>query len=246
MSEAGLRPLIHLGRRPVSGAIEIGGSDARHIGGALRMRAGDRLEAAFDDGTVSLLEIAVVERHRVQAVVVGEVQQDREPERAVTVALALLKGTKLDDLIPSLVELGVGRVVLVEAQRSVQRLDRGVARKLDRWERVVREAAQLSRRPRLPRVEGPHSLHDALSAAEGLKVLLHERASDAPLLWDALEGVEGPVSLFIGPEGGWTDEEVELARGAGAVVAYLGSRILRAQTAAVAAVALALAAAGDM
>ncbi|MHB8572555.1 MAG: RsmE family RNA methyltransferase [Candidatus Dormibacteria bacterium] len=244
--EPGRRPLLYLDEVP-AGPFSLGRDHARHFGLALRLRAGDRVEAALPDGRVKLLELVRVDRSGVVVLAIGDVEQEREAARPVIVALGLLKSGKFDDLLPQLVELGAVRVIPVEAARSVQRLaGREIDRRLERWRAVAREAAMLARRPLVPAIEPPGSLRAALgSCSDATRLFLWEEGSHPPLS-ELVPGSAGAVALFIGPEGGWDESEAGLATAEGAQLASLGPRILRVETAAVAAVAVVRAADRDM
>jgi 16S rRNA (uracil1498-N3)-methyltransferase len=136
-------------------------------------------------------------------------------------------------------ELGVATIVPVAASRSEKALLAAFGKRLDRWEKILVEASQQSRRVRVPAISSPLPLREAFNEAYplGAKVILSER-SNAPALRDVLSAVTvSQATLAIGPEGGWTDEELTSAGAAGFQEASLGKLILRTETAVVAALA---------
>ncbi len=156
----------------------------------------------------------------------SEVMRSPAPTPAVTVGFALTKGERPEWVVQKLTEVGVDRIVVLAAARSVVRLDDEVTdRRLERWRRVARTAAMQSRRTRLPMVEGLVPLGDAV-AAMGPTAALAEPGGDAPSLHRP--------AVLVGPEGGWSQEEL----GSGAPTVALGANVLRAETAAVAAAVL--------
>lgn len=215
--------------------------DAHHAVRSLRLRPGDRFTSSDGRGAVATCRITRAERLLVE----GEVlERAVEPTLRpwVTVLLAPPKGERLAWAIQKMTETGVDAVVLVDAPRSVRRLEGGRgARAVERLRTVAREAAKQSRRRTIPEVEGPVAWTDALAAAiaDGPAVVLWEgaRAGLAPILPPEPER----LALVIGPEGGIPEEDARAAEEAGAVLASLGPNVLRTETAAVVALAVALA-----
>ena len=156
-----------------------------------------------------------------------------EPDVVIHLFLGLLKGDHLDYVLEKGTELGVGHFRPMLTARCVAR-DPGEA-KLERWERIVKEAAEQSGRGRLPTVHGPVAFEEACRQAEGVGLIPWEEAKDGGLRSALTEGVE-KVSLYIGPEGGFEVSEIETAQRSGLKVVTLGRRILRADTASLASV----------
>jgi 16S rRNA (uracil1498-N3)-methyltransferase len=161
-----------------------------------------------------------------------------EPRHRLTVWQALLRGDHLEPVIRHGTEIGISRFALFVSERCVARqLSAG---RLERLRSVAREAAEQSERGIVPEVAAPVSFAEALDAAESPSVMLYERASA-----QRLSGLEVPASLLIGPEGGFSPDEVAAAERRGLMAAGLGPRILRSETVAVAAAAVVLSRAGD-
>jgi 16S rRNA (uracil1498-N3)-methyltransferase len=164
---------------------------------------------------------------------------DREPARALTMAVSLPEGGRADALVGALAELGVARLVPLTCARTPKGRDLMAARRADRWLRLCREAAKVNGRCRLLEISGPKPLDRVLEGAEAAVML--DPDPRAPVL-PALLDDSGPLPwLVVGPEGGFTEVEVERAAAAGARRARLGAVALRTATAAVAAAAVALA-----
>ncbi len=156
----------------------------------------------------------------------------------VHLLMALFKFDHLEWGIEKATELGVTRIVPVVARRTEKHLAQAAAKRVERWRRIALESAKQSRRMDVPEIADPMLLKDALAAeSAAVKFLLAETEQENSLL-SAVHGVEGEIALAIGPEGGWTAEEMKLFSDAGWKHVTLGARILRAETAAVAALAV--------
>lgn len=169
------------------------------------------------------------------------------PTTSIEVVHGLPKGRKLDEVVRVLTELGVTRIVPVGASRSVARLEGPRRRRAgERWRAVARSAVEQSRRPWLPTVEDPAEV-EAVPAGDGHTLVLVAHP-DSPIgLAAALaDGCPARVVLAVGPEGGWTDEEVAGFTALGGVAVHLGPTVLRTEHAATVAVAVVAAAAGRM
>jgi 16S rRNA (uracil1498-N3)-methyltransferase len=211
--------------REAGGAVSLAGADARHLARSLRARPGEMI-AVIDPqrAVVMSVRLVSVSPELVTGVVEGEREHRPEPAVAVTVALAMLPASALDEALTRCTELGAAGFVLVEAERSVARGARP-----ERWATVCRAAALLAGRLRVPEVQGPAGFAEALAACPR-PVLLDREATGR------LGPLSGPASLFVGPEGGWSPDEV----GQAPATCSLGPRNLRAENAAAAAVAIAL------
>jgi len=165
-----------------------------------------------------------------------------ELDRRLHVAVAVLKGEKLDWVVQKLTELGARQITLLHTERTIVAAgeERWVKR-LERYQRIAREATEQSGRVRVPDVAGPLSLAAVLNAEAATLRLFLDPLSRQPLL-KALAPCPAQLTLLIGPEGGFTEAEAQAARDAGAVPTSLGPRVLRAETAALAAATLAAAA----
>lgn len=194
--------------------------DRRHLERALRLRDGESLTVSDGRGGVRTVRF----RRGGALDVAGDVTRVPSPSPAITVALSVPKGDRLEWAVQKLTEVGVDRIVLLQTARSVVRWepdDERVARRVARVARVAREAAMQSHRTWLPAVEGPAEF--APIAALPGACLAGAGAGIGPSL--------GRPTVLVGPEGGWTDEE----RGAGLPAVALGPHVLRSETAAVAA-----------
>lgn len=232
-------------------------SESAHALRVLRLRTGDQARVFDGSGREFLAELLDPEAPNKPARVrlLEEVEPAGESPLDLTAALALPKKDALDLVLAKAVELGARRVALFPSDRSVAKLDAKSARsKEERWNAKLIEAAKQCERARAPEIDifaGMEALAQDLAARDAAVFFLAERREGLPGLASAL-AVEGdrqparPVVVVIGPEGGWTEPEMEFAQSAGWTFATLGPRILRAETAAVAAMAVAQSVLGDL
>jgi len=216
------------------------GDAAHHLGRVLRAEPGQLYELS-DGNRVWLARVEEVKRDCVGFSLVEQLPADR-PALQTTLLLSIVKFDAFEFALEKATELGVGTIVPLAAARSEKALLAGASKRAERWKRILVEASQQSRRLRIPEL-APLTKPDAVFPArsERLKVFLSERA-DAPPLRKILEGdgATGPaaaVALAIGPEGGWTDLELECGRKQAFCEASLGRLILRTETAVIAALA---------
>ncbi len=212
------------------------GDAAHHLGRVLRAQPGQLYELS-DGERVRLGRIESVERDRVEFSLLEELPSC-QPSLNVTLLLAVVKFDAFEWALEKATELGVSAIVPLAAARSEKALLAAATKRAVRWRKILLEASQQSRRVRLPvlgELAGPEKAFASLN--NGLRLMLSERA-DAPPLRRVLAGEQATrVTLAIGPEGGWTGEEVKMAAAAGFREVSLGHLILRAETAVIAALA---------
>jgi 16S rRNA (uracil1498-N3)-methyltransferase len=162
----------------------------------------------------------------------------RGPSPEITLLQCLPKGPKMDSIVRQATEAGVVRIIPLLSEHTVpQGGDSG--HKLARWQRIAREALQQSGNPRMPVLEEPRELREVRAGPEwGTAIVFHETPVDGSSLHALLAESGGRASVLIGPEGGLSSAEVAYLRGEGFSPAWLGSAVLRVDTAAVAAIAL--------
>jgi 16S rRNA (uracil1498-N3)-methyltransferase len=230
---------------PDERTVSLNADEARHVRGVLRLQPGD--EVYVFDGAGKEFRCAVREFVRDGAVleVVEEVAPARpESPLKLTLAVALLKGEKFDLVVQKATELGASRIVPVATSRADVRIRTGddAQQKVMRWQRIALEAAKQCGRARLMEIEEPVGFKTLIDRTAGdgeLRLMFAER-SGTSLDEVAHNSRSGWVkmSALVGPEGGWADDEIDLARESGWTIVTLGGRTLRAETAAIAIVAL--------
>jgi len=211
---------------------------ARQLATVLRLKPGERIVLVADliDHEVELQAVAPAQ---VTGKVVARRPVATELRFRLTLAVPLLKGDRSGEIIEATSQLGVSRFVPFSSARSVAR--ELSSSKRERWEKIAREAAETSHRGAIPRVDELVPWGSLFVHLDGRVVVCWEEAT-GPRLAEAL--ATGDASLVTGPEGGLAAEEIDVARRHGAAIASLGTRILRAETAAIAAVAMLVGARG--
>ena len=230
----------------VGGSTVLEGGDARHIAGALRMTVGEPLTLCDGAGTDYACTVTAVERERVELSVDSAAPNASEPTLKVTLYMGLPKGDKLELIIQKAVELGVTAIVPVVTARSIARVEgKDGEKKRARWQKIAAEAAGQSGRGVIPTVEAPISWKQALPRLAGEQTLLCYDGGGAPI-GELVTPADTAFSLVVGPEGGFDPGEVAAVTAAGGRIATLGPRILRCETAPLAALAVLMERSGNM
>jgi 16S rRNA (uracil1498-N3)-methyltransferase len=203
------------------------------------VEAGQQFEIS-DNGAVYLAEVAEARGDRV-VFRVQEAIESPPPPVAVTLCAALIKFDRFEWIVEKATELGVERIIPVATTRTEKGLFEASRKRAERWERIARESSQQSRRARLPEILPAVRFEASLSTEAGIRIFLEEETAP-PLLRILPDRLES-VAVLLGPEGGWVDRERELASASGWAAASLGPQVLRAETAAVAALAVVMSAA---
>lgn len=228
--------------------IVLTGEEARHVSSSLRMGPGEKLVVCDGKGTDCLCVIESAFRDEVRLSVCSREPSLGEPGVKITVYQGLPKGDKMDWIVQKCVELGACRIVPVLTGRSVSQPDRKSAeKKVLRWRKIAAEAAKQSQRGVVPEVSGLISLREAAEECRAgeLSLLFYEGGGEriSALLPDS---PPERIRIFIGPEGGFQREEVGMLTENGARAATLGPRILRTETAPIAALSVLMFALGEI
>ena len=234
-----------------TGAIcPITGPDANHIKNVLRMKPGDAIWLFNGAGMEFKGVIRTIESEAVAVEITDAFSCATESPIRLTLAQAFLKDKKMDTLVRQVTELGVTRWIPVFTQRTIPRPDaRRVASRMDRWQAIAAESLKQCGRGRLPEIEPPILFEDLLSRGDDWNLKIIFADATARGLKDTLSCQEAAVRrvlVMIGPEGGFTPDEIDSAIKKGFVAAGLGPRILKADTATVAACAVVQHLLGDM
>jgi 16S rRNA (uracil1498-N3)-methyltransferase len=241
MSRFHVRPEAVLGDR-----VAFDAEESHHLARVLRLGVGDVVAALDGRGRELSVRLTRVGTRGAEGTIVSRRALDTESPLVLTLAQGIAKGDKMEGIIRMATELGVTRIVPLLTERSLVGAE-AASRRLARWRRVAKEAAKQSGRAVIPEVAQPHTPADWLAPLGGTGLLLclweNERA---PL--DERLPADRPAraTVVVGPEGGLTEAEVAGLRGVGAVVAGLGPRILRTETAGPVAVALLQSRYGDL
>lgn len=210
--------------------------EARHLREVLRLKIGDEVQVFDGAGKEFRAVVSQARREFAELEIRDEIDSPRpESPLQLTLAVALLKGEKFDLVVQKGTELGVNRFIPLNTRYADIRLrdEADAAKRVTRWQRIALEAAKQCGRSVVPEVTPPNSFASVIG--EGSCLMFSEREGESLLNTDlAIES----VTAIVGSEGGWSDEELEAARSAGVSIVTLGGRVLRAETAAIAAAVL--------
>ena len=218
--------------RMTDGRIEIEGKQGHHLARVLRVHPGEHGVAVYRRQEYAL-EVIEVQGGRVIGRVLGERSAQGEATTAVTLLQAVLPNPDFDAVIEAGTAVGIRGFLAVQASRSIGRPPAG---RQARWQAIAQSAAEQSHRGEIPQVTGPMGLAEALDRAAGSRFLALDPAAATPLL-SAVDGSPA-YTIAVGPEGGWSEEELTMMREGGAIPVNLGPRILRARLAPVVAAAI--------
>lgn len=218
------------------GTIEIVGEDALHITRSLRMRPGEKLTVCDDCGIEYETEICEISgAENVLLSILSSKSSENEPPYKCTVYQSLVKGDRFDTVLQKSTELGATEIVPVMSSRCMVKLDKeDFLKKVERWQKIVSEAAKQCGRAVIPVVREPVSFSEAVMRASEceLPLFCYEGEGTRPIS-EWIDSVSSPatVSVMVGPEGGYSVEEAEEANNGGMKPTGLGKRILRTETA---------------
>jgi len=227
------------------------GEHAAHLARVLRAEVGQEFDIATGE-EVRRGTITTISYDRIEFALGTKQYHTPRPKPSaapkITLALAIFKFDRMEWAIEKCTEIGVARIVPVIARRTDAHLAAAAVKRHERWQRIVRQAAEQSRRSAPPEIAAPVKVKDlagagVLPAGALTRIVLAESLAESEedtRLGDILESQPTEVALAVGPEGGWADEELAWFRETGWVAASLGGTILRAETAAIVATALAL------
>lgn len=216
--------------------IRITGSDVNHIRNVLRIRPGEQITVSDSDATTWRCEISQVQEMAVTARILWSQAADTELPCRITLFQGLPKADKMELIIQKAVELGACEIVPVATRRSVVKLDAGKAlTKQKRWNAIAKSAAKQAKRTIIPEVKPVMTMEEAVRSASSMnrKFIPYELARGMDATREAFGSIHAgdSVAIFIGPEGGFEEQEIALAEKAGILPITLGSRILRTETA---------------
>ncbi len=219
-------------------SIYIHGEDVKHISKVLRLRKGDEITVCDKEKMDYICELSAIESDKVVAEIKEKALNSAESDIVITLYQGIPKSDKMDYIIQKCVELGVCRFVPVLTKRAVSRPN-DCEKKVSRWQKIAEEAAKQSGRGIVPVVGGMVGFDEALAEMtadkEALNLMPYECERDSKLR-KAISGYKGSrINIFIGPEGGFDDGEALLARANGIKTITLGPRIMRTETAPLAA-----------
>ncbi|WP_250675069.1 16S rRNA (uracil(1498)-N(3))-methyltransferase [Paraclostridium ghonii] len=212
----------------------IEGEDVKHISKVLRCRIGEELEICDNDNNEYICEIINIDKYQVELNILEIVDVKRESDLKIKVYQGLPKGPKMEMILQKLTEVGVDEIILVQTKRTVVKVDdKKEDKKIERWERIIYEAAKQSKRGKIPRLRGVLSFKEALDdmKTNNLNIAPYENERTKSIK-QSIKGVDiKNIGIFVGPEGGFEDVEIKSIEEIGGQSVSLGPRILRTETA---------------
>jgi 16S rRNA (uracil1498-N3)-methyltransferase len=213
------------------------GPNANHLFRVLRVKIGQEFDVAAD-GVLRSAKVVFASHDQVEFELGAEVESVALPQ--ITVYLSIFKFDRMEWALEKLTELGVSHIVPMIAQRTEEHLAKAAAKRVERWRKIAREASQQARRIAPPEILEPAALKKVIEKEQGSRIVLSESEEQFSLK-TMLNECKPPLAMAFGPEGGWSETELEIFNASGWKAASLGHTILRAETAAIAAVAVAMA-----
>ena len=221
----------------------IEGEDVKHISRVLRCKENDKLEVCDMDNNEYICEIREINKDNILLDIIEKVNIKRESSLKVKLYQGMPKGTKMELILQKLTEIGVDEIVLVQTKRSVTKIDnKKEDKKIERWERIIYEAAKQSKRGQIPTLRGVLSFKEALKDMENNDLNLCPYENERTIsIKECLKDVNAStIGIFVGPEGGFEEDEIEKIQDMDGKVVSLGPRILRTETASVVASSIVL------
>lgn len=213
--------------------ITLEGENAKHIGSVLRAKTGDIITVCDGEGRDYECEITEITKKAVIAKITDIFTNDNEPDIKLTLYQALPKADKMELVIQKCIEIGVDRIVPVKTEHAVVKLEGKEEKKLQRWNKIAEAAAKQCGRGKIPVVDRVMTFKEAINEAISLDsaIIPYEKEKENSLKTFA-KGFKGKsIGIFIGPEGGFSNEEIDFAISNGVKSVTLGKRILRTETA---------------
>ena len=212
----------------------IEGEDVKHISKVLRCRIGEELEVCDNNNNEYICEITNIDKNQVELNILEKVDIQRESDLKIKVYQGLPKGPKMEMILQKLTEVGVDEIILVQTKRTVVKVDdKKEDKKLERWERIIYEAAKQSKRGKIPTLRGVLTFKEALADMKknDFNIAPYENEKTKSIK-QAIKGVNiNNIGIFVGPEGGFEETEIEAIEEIGGQSVSLGPRILRTETA---------------
>ncbi len=212
----------------------IDGEDVKHISKVLRCKSGEKLEVCDKDNNEYICEITDIQKSEVKLDILEKKDIKRESDLKIKVYQGLPKGPKMEMILQKLTEVGVDEIILVQTARSVAKLDdKKEDKKIERWERIIYEAAKQSKRGKIPTLRGVLSFKNALEDMKqnDFNIAPYENERTKSIKSAIKNKNINNIGIFVGPEGGFEKEEIEAIEQIEGQSVSLGPRILRTETA---------------
>jgi 16S rRNA (uracil1498-N3)-methyltransferase len=228
-------------------SIQITGNDVHHLKNVMRARVGDQVICCDGQGTDYFVEIQQIHSQYILCRILQRLPSQGEPKTEIILAQSLPKGDKFEMILQKGTEIGAVSFLPFISKRTVVKLDqKKSAKKVERWQRIVKEAAEQAHRGRIPDLVAPRSWQELLTEIKNVDLALIAYEKGGQPLQRLLIPSVSRILLIVGPEGGFTEQEIAEATAMGAHALTLGPRILRTETAPLVALSCLLFAKGEL
>ncbi len=216
-----------------NGSFIIEGTDANHIASVLRSKIGEEIVICDGEGTDYYCTLSEVDKKRVVAKIDSQSAVSSEPKVEITLYQGLPKSDKMELIIQKCVEIGLVRIVPVKTEFAVAKLDGKEDKKRERWQKIAESAAKQCGRGKIPLVDSAMTFAQAVEDSRSMdgRIIPYENETEFGIKQFAKDFNGKSIAVFIGPEGGFSPKEIELAKKDGITSVTLGKRILRTETA---------------
>lgn len=215
------------------------GEDAHHAIKSLRVKIGENIVLCDKNSVEHICKVKKISKEELLVSVIKSQKNSSEPNIKITLYQALPKNDKMDLIIQKSVELGVFKIVPIKTSRCMSKPnEKSIAKKLERWQKIAKEAAKQSGRGIIPNVSSPLKLDEAILKIKDYDKTLVFYENGGEKIKNSLKSCDKNISIFIGPEGGFEKEEIEKLKSFKVSISTLGSRILRTETASLAAISI--------
>jgi 16S rRNA (uracil1498-N3)-methyltransferase len=231
--------------------IKIHGEDVAHISKVLRLRIGDNIIIGDGEKYEYLCSVKEIDKKFITCSIIEKSENESEPPIKVDLYQGIPKSAKMDVIIQKCTEIGVEKIIPVNTERVIVKTTEGkeFLSKIERWQKISEEAAKQSGRGRIPDIEKPITFNEAVMRFKDYDMVLmpyeKEKATGLKQLIKSKNNIR-KIAVFIGPEGGFSNEETFVAENNGAALVTLGPRILRTETAGFVTLAVTMYELGDM
>ena len=223
--------------------IEIIGDDINHIKNVLRYKIGDNIDLCDETGTKYKTKIVTCLNDKIITQIEKEYKQSNEPQINITLFQGLPKANKMEYIIQKATELGVKEIVPVEMKRSIVKVDeKAQTKKIERWQKISKEAAMQSGRNKIPKIYNVVNLKNIVEKFEKYDIVLlpyeYESENSIKNILSSVPKEAKNIAIIIGPEGGFDEQEIKILKTANVKIVTLGPRILRTETAGIATISM--------
>lgn len=215
------------------------GEDAHHAIKSLRVKTGENIILCDKNSFEHICKVEKISKDEVLLSVIKSQKNTSESNIKITLYQALPKNDKMDLIVQKSIELGVFKIVPIETSRCISKpSEKSISKKIERWQKIAKEAAKQSGRGIIPNISSPLKLDEAISKIKDYDKSLVFYENGGEKIKNSLKTYDKNISIFIGPEGGFETEEIDKLKSFGATISTLGTRILRTETASLAAISV--------